>query len=68
MTVDDRDALATVRALAARCGVLAGGSAGAAVWAAIGIAARYGPEQCVVTMIPDSAERYLSKGIFDQGA
>jgi cysteine synthase A len=68
VTVDDRDALATVRALAARCGVLAGGSAGAAVWAAIGIAARYGPEQCVVTMIPDSAERYLSKGIFDQGA
>jgi len=66
ITVDDADAFATVRALAAKCGVLAGGSGGAAVHAAIRVAARYGGGQRVVTMIPDSAERYLSKGIFDE--
>jgi cysteine synthase A len=66
VTVDDRDAFAAVRALAARCGVLAGGSAGAAVHAAIGVASRLGPDQRVLTMIPDSAERYLSKGIFER--
>jgi cysteine synthase A len=65
ITVDDRDSFAAVRALAGQCGVLAGGSAGAAVHAAILVAARYGPDRRVVTMIPDSAERYLSKGIFD---
>jgi cysteine synthase A len=64
ITVDDADAFAAVRALAARCGVLAGGSGGAAVHAAILVAARYGPTQRIVTAIPDSAERYLSKGIF----
>jgi cysteine synthase A len=65
VTVDDADAFAAVRALAARCGVLAGGSGGAAVHAAIRVAARYGAGRRVVTMIPDSAERYLSKGIFE---
>ncbi len=64
VTVDDADAFRTVRALAAECGVLAGGSGGAAVHASIVIAARLTPDQRVLTMIPDSAERYLSKGIF----
>ncbi len=64
ITVEDAHSFAAVRALAARCGVLAGGSGGAAVHASIAVAARYTPEQRVVTMIPDSAERYLSKGIF----
>ncbi len=64
ITVDDADAFATVRALAGRCGVLAGGSGGAAVFAAIAVAARYRADQRVVTLIPDGAERYLSKGIF----
>ena len=65
ITVDDGDSFAAVRALAARCGVFAGGSAGAAVHAAIIVAARLKSDQQVVTMIPDSAERYLSKGIFE---
>ncbi len=65
ITVDDADSFAAVRALAGQCGVLAGGSGGAAVHAAIVVAARYGADRRVVTMIPDSAERYLSKGIFD---
>ncbi len=64
ITVPDPEAFATVRALAARCGVLAGSSGGAAVWAAIEVARRLGAGRRVVTIIPDSAERYLSKSIF----
>ncbi|NOZ78801.1 MAG: cysteine synthase family protein [Acidobacteria bacterium] len=65
MAVSDPDAFATLRALAARCGVLAGSSGGANVWAAIQVAGRLGPGTRTVTMIPDSAERYLSKSIFE---
>ncbi len=65
VTVPDREAFATVRALATQCGVLAGSSGGANVWAALQVARRLGSHRRVVTLIPDSAERYLSKGIFD---
>ncbi len=65
ITVADADSFAAVRTLASRCGVFAGGSGGAAVHAAIAVAGRLAPDQQVVTMIPDSAERYLSKGVFD---
>jgi cysteine synthase A len=65
ITVKDADAFATVRELAAKEGVLSGSSGGAGVWAAIQIAKRLGPGRRVVTIIPDSAERYLSKKIFD---
>lgn len=64
ISVPDPEAFATVRALAARCGVLAGSSGGAAVWAAVEVARRLGADRRVVTIIPDSAERYLSKSIF----
>ncbi len=65
VTVADPHAFATVRALAARCGVLAGSSGGANVWAALRVARRLGAGRRVVTLVPDSAERYLSKEIFD---
>ncbi|HHQ48468.1 MAG TPA: cysteine synthase family protein, partial [Acidobacteria bacterium] len=64
IVVPDPEAFATVRSLAARCGVLAGSSGGAAVWAAVQVARRLGTGRRVVTLIPDSAERYLSKSIF----
>ena len=64
ITVSDRDAFDTVRALALECGVLGGSSAGANVWATLQVARRLGPGRRVVTIIPDSAERYLSKGLF----
>jgi cysteine synthase A len=54
-----------VRRLAAEAGVFAGSSAGAMVYAAVEIAAELGAGKRVVTVIPDSAERYLSKGIFN---
>lgn len=65
--VTDLDAFGTVKELAAREGVLAGSSAGAAVFASLQVAKRLGAGKRVVTMIPDSAERYLSKKIFEGG-
>ena len=65
--VTDKDAFETVKQLAAREGVLAGSSGGAAVFASLEVARRLGPGKRLVTAIPDSAERYLSKGIFEGG-
>jgi cysteine synthase A len=62
----DRDAFDMVRRLARDEGVLAGGSGGGNVWAAVEVAKRLGPGKRVVTMVPDSAERYLSQGIFEE--
>jgi cysteine synthase A len=62
---DDARAFAMARRLAREEGVLAGGSGGANVWAAIQVARRLGPGKRIVTVVPDSAERYLSKGIFN---
>jgi len=67
IAVNDDDAFATVKELAAREGVLAGSSGGAAVFASLEVAKRLGPRRRVVTIIPDSAERYLSKKIFEGG-
>jgi cysteine synthase A len=67
LMVTDAQAFGMVKELAAREGVLAGSSGGANVYAALEIAQRLGPGKRVVTMIPDSAERYLSKKIFEGG-
>jgi cysteine synthase len=66
--VSDADAFDMVRQLAARQGVLSGSSGGANVFASLGVARRLGDGKRVVTVIPDSAERYLSKKIFEGGA
>src|SRR5207253_3331686 len=42
-------------------GILAGGSGGTSVWAAVEIARRLGRGKRVLTMIPDSGRNYLSK-------
>ena len=65
--VTDDDAFAMVRRLAAEEGLLAGSSAGAIIHAAVAVAQRLGPGKRVATIIPDSAERYLSKNIFQVG-
>ncbi|MGA2011165.1 MAG: cysteine synthase A [Solirubrobacteraceae bacterium] len=65
IAVDDEDAIETARALARREGVLAGISCGAAVWAALQVAAR--PESRglrIATILPDSGERYVSTPFF----
>src|SRR5882724_6301859 len=65
--VSDNDAFQTVQQLAAKEGVLSGSSGGAAVFGALQIAQRLGAGKRLVTAIPDSAERYLSKKIFEGG-
>jgi cysteine synthase A len=65
--VMDVDAFDMVKRLASEEGVLAGSSSGANVFASIDVARRLGPGKRVVTIIADSAERYLSKKIFDGG-
>jgi len=61
VSVSDRDSFLTARRLAREEGLLVGGSGGTAVWALLQIAARFGPEATVVTLIPDSGRGYLSK-------
>ena len=67
LMVNDEEAFGMVKQLAAREGVLGGSSAGANVFAALKIAKKLGAGKRVVTLIPDSAERYLSKKIFEGG-
>ncbi|MBI2879638.1 MAG: cysteine synthase A [Candidatus Rokubacteria bacterium] len=58
--VSDEDASRTALRLAREEGLLVGISAGANVWAAVREAERLGPGQVVVTVLPDTGERYLS--------
>ncbi|PYX55529.1 MAG: cysteine synthase A [Acidobacteria bacterium] len=67
LMVNDENAFGMVKKLAAREGVLAGSSGGANVHAALEVSHRLGTGKRVVTMIPDSAERYLSKKVFEGG-
>lgn len=64
--VHDEPSFAMVKRLAAEEGLLAGSSSGAIVHATLAIAERLGPGKRVATIIPDSAERYLSKNIFNE--
>ena len=66
LPVSDADAMETARNFARKYGILAGISSGAALWAAQQLALR--PEnkgKTVVTLLPDSGERYLSTGLYD---
>jgi cysteine synthase A len=65
--VSDDDAFSMVKRLAAEEGLVAGSSSGAAVHAAVELARELGAGKRVATIIPDSAERYLSKKIFEGG-
>jgi cysteine synthase A len=67
MMVSDEDAFVMVKRLAAEEGLVGGSSAGAAVHAAVHLARELGVGRRVATIIPDSAERYLSKNIFEGG-
>ena len=62
--VSDEDALETARDLARREGLLAGISAGTNVYAALKLARKLGPGKTVVTVLPDTAERYFSTPLF----
>lgn len=64
--VEFADAVRVARDLAAREGILAGFSSGAAVWAALELSRR--PEhagQTIVVIVPDSGERYLTTTLYE---
>lgn len=64
ITINDEPSFAMVARLAAEEGILGGSSSGANVAAAMLVARKLGPGKRLVTIIPDAAERYMSKGIF----
>lgn len=59
-------AIETAKKLAATEGILTGISSGAAVAAALRVAKKLGKGNTVVALLPDTGERYLSTGIFNQ--
>jgi cysteine synthase A len=64
--VDDDPAFDMVARLAREEGILGASSAGANVTAALEVARRLGRGKRVVTVIPDAAERYMSKGVYSR--
>ena len=58
--VKDEDAFAMTKRLSREEGLLVGISSGANVWAAVKVAQQLGPGKRVVTILPDTGERYLS--------
>ncbi len=63
--IGDEEALQVSRDLAAKEGIMCGISSGTNVAAAIRLAKRLGPGKTVVTVLPDTAERYFSTPLFD---
>ncbi len=63
--IDDDEALSTSKALASKEGILCGISSGTNVAAAIRLAKKLGRGKTVVTVLPDTAERYFSTPLFE---
>lgn len=63
--VKDEEALQTARDLASKEGIMCGISSGTNVSAALRLAKKLGPGKTVVTILPDTAERYFSTPLFD---
>lgn len=64
--VNDRDCFITARELTRKEGLFAGGSSGAAVWASLKLAKNLEAPAKIVTILPDSGNRYLSKIFNDE--
>ena len=64
--VTDEEAIRTARDLARKEGLMCGISSGTNVAAAIALAKKLGPGKTVVTILPDTAERYFSTPLFDE--
>ena len=64
--VSNEDAMETARQLAAKEGILAGISSGAAIWAAIQLSQRPENEgKTILAIFPDTGERYISTQMFE---
>ncbi len=59
--VSDRDAFRTARAVTRQEGILAGGSSGTAVFAALEVARELDASKLIVVILPDTGRNYLSK-------
>lgn len=66
--VDDIDAARCSRELALREGIFCGISSGAAISAALTVAKELGPGRKVVTILPDTGERYMSTELMMRAA
>lgn len=64
--ITDEDAIQTARNLAEKEGIMCGISSGTNVAAALRLAKVLGPGKTVVTVLPDTAERYFSTPLFDE--
>ena len=64
--VKDEEAIQTSKDLAAKEGIMCGISSGTNVAAAIKLAKVLGPGKTVVTVLPDTAERYFSTPLFEE--
>jgi cysteine synthase A len=64
--VSNEDAIRTSQRLAKEEGILVGISAGANVFAAVGVAKRAGKGKVVLVIVPDLGERYLSTDLFKE--
>lgn len=65
--VSDSDAYEYARRLIRHQGILCGISSGANYFAALRVASKLSAGQKVVTVLPDTAERYISTSLFDDG-
>lgn len=63
--ISDEEALNTAKQLALKEGIIVGISSGTNVAAAIRLAKKLGPDKNVVTILPDTGERYYSTPLFD---
>lgn len=66
VNVSDEDSFHMSRQLARKEGIFGGGSSGTIMKLAVEVAADMRPDQVVVTLIPDTGERYLSKHFSDE--
>ena len=64
--VTDEEAISTAQKLARMEGLMCGISSGTNVAAAIKLAKKLGPGKTVVTVLPDTAERYFSTPLFEE--
>ena len=64
--VSDDEAIQTAKDLASKEGIMCGISSGTNVAAALRLAEKLGAGKTVVTILPDTAERYFSTPLFDE--
>jgi len=66
LIVTDEEAIATARELAAKEGIMCGITSGTNVAGALKLAKKLGKGKTVVTLLPDTAERYFSTPLFEE--